>query len=184
MQSVSPSAKRYDGWTMVFHWLTAILVAAQWLGAQTIDWFPRGPLRVDARSTHITLGIFLTLLLVARIAWRATEGRRLPLADKGVLAVLSKATHWVLYLLLIAMVSVGMFLAWTRGDSIFNLFSLPKYNPTNGGLPDQVLGIHATIGWIIVGLAGFHAAAALVHRYLWHDGVLQRMLPAGSLFRN
>jgi len=42
-----------------------------------------------------------------------------------------------------------------------------------------VLEVHATIGLLILGLAGLHAGAALVHRYLWHDGVLARMLPRG-----
>ena len=173
---------RYDRPTMFFHWATAVLVAEQWLGAQTIDWFPRGPLRVDARSVHITLGVALGLLLLARIWWRATRGRHLPPAERNMLHVLAKGTHWGLYLLLLAMVSVGAFLVWTRGDSIFGLFDIPAYKPGDRGLVNQVESIHATIGWIIVGLAGFHAAAALAHQYVWHDQVLTRMLP-GTLFR-
>ena len=149
----------------------------QWLGAQTIDWFPRGPLRVDARSVHITFGVLLAALLVGRIIWRLTGGRRLPLADKGVLNVVAKATHWGLYALLAGMVLAGMFLTWSRRDSIFNLFSIPAYDAADKALPDQVQEIHAAIGWLILGLAGLHASAALVHRYLWHDGVLSRMLP-------
>jgi len=39
--------------------------------------------------------------------------------------------------------------------------------------------VHATIAWLILALAGLHASAALVHRCLWHDGVLGRMLPRG-----
>ena len=180
MQPVSPRASRYDRATMSFHWATAILVAWQWLGAQVIDWFPRGALRVDARSVHITVGVLLALLLIARLFWRLTGGRRLPLADRGVLNVVAKATHWGLYALLLAMVSVGVFLAWTRGDSIFNLFSIPAFDPDNRALPDQIQEIHAAIGWVIVGLAGLHATAALIHRFVWHDGVLARMLPARS----
>lgn len=177
MQLVSNGASRYDPTTMFFHWATALLVVTQWLGAQTIDWFPRGPLRVDARSVHITLGLLLTTLLVGRVAWRLTRGRRLPLADEGALNVIAKGTHWGLYALLAAMVLAGMFLTWTRGDSIFNLFSIPAYDPGNRALPHQVQEVHATIGWLILALAGLHAAAALVHRYFWHDGVLGRMLP-------
>jgi cytochrome b561 len=177
MQPVSTGASRYDPTTMFFHWATALLVVTQWLGAQTIDWFPRGPLRVDARSMHITLGLLLTALLVGRVAWRLTRGRRLPLADEGALNVVAKGTHWGLYALLAAMVLAGMFLTWTRGDSIFNLFSIPAYDPGNRALPHQVQEVHATIGWVILALAGLHAAAALVHRYMWHDGVLGRMLP-------
>ena len=179
MQPVTTTARRYDPLTMFFHWATALLVVTQWLGAQVIDWFPRGPLRVDARSVHITFGVLLAALLVGRVAWRLTGGRRLPLADKGALNVVAKGTHWGLYALLGAMVLAGLFLTWTRGDSIFNLFSIPTYDPADKALPDQVLEVHATIGLLILGLAGLHAGAALVHRYLWHDGVLGRMLPRG-----
>jgi cytochrome b561 len=177
MQPVSLNAKRYDGTTILLHWVTAILVVEQWLGAQMIDWFPRGPLRVDARSVHITLGVVLAVLLLGRLLWRSSRGRRLPLADTGFLGVVAKATHWGLYGLLVAMVLVGLALTWTRGDSLFNLVSIPAYDPADRDLADQVQGIHATIGWIILGLAGLHAGAALFHRYVWHDGILARMLP-------
>jgi len=179
MQPVSADAKRYDPTTMFFHWATAVLVVSQWLGAHTIDWFPRGPLRVDARSVHITAGLVLTGLLAARLLWRVTRGRRLPLADHGALNLIAKGTHWGLYALLGAMVLVGMFLTWVRGDSIFNLFSIPAYGPDDPDFRHQVLDLHANIGWVILALAGLHAGAALVHRYLWQDGVLGRMLPRG-----
>ncbi len=80
MQPVSPAATRYDAATIAFHWSTALLVVGQWVGAQVIDWFPRGPLRVDARSMHIIGGAMLAALLLARIVWRTTQGRRLPLS--------------------------------------------------------------------------------------------------------
>ncbi len=178
MQPVDTAAQRYDSRTMFFHWATAVLVVAQWLGAQTIDWFPTHELRVDAKSLHIIFGTVLAVLLVARIAWRLTEGRRLPLADKGVVNVLAKATHWGLYALLIAMVLLGFIVVWTQGDSIFNWFTIPAYDPANHDLGEQWQGIHGTVGWIILAVAGVHASAALIHRYLWRDGVLGRMLPS------
>ncbi len=180
MQPVTPSAKRYDTATIAFHWLTAILVATQWLGAQTIDWFPKGPLRVDVRSLHITGGVLLAAILLGRVVWRLTGGRRLPPSDRGVLQILAKATHWGLYLLLGVMILVGLFVAWAQGASIFNQFNLPTFDPNNDALPDQAQDIHAIIGWIIVAVAGLHAAAALFHRYVMRDGVLARMLPRGG----
>jgi cytochrome b561 len=176
MQPVSPSATRYDTTTIIYHWITALLVVTQWLGAQTIDWFPRGALRIDARSVHITGGLVLAALLLGRITWRLTRGRRLPLANGRVLSAIAKAIHWGLYGLIAAMVLVGMALAWTRGDSFFNVFTIPGFDPGNHALADQVQEVHATIGWIILATAGLHAAAALFHRYVWHDGVLDRML--------
>jgi cytochrome b561 len=184
MQPVSLVATRYDTRTIVFHWATAILVATQWLGAQIIDWFPKGTLRVDARSMHIVCGLLLAVILLSRIAWRLTRGRRLPLADGPVLNFIAKTTHWGLYTLVTAMVVVGIALAWTRGDSIFNLFTLPAFDPSNRALADQVQEVHATIGWVIVVVVGLHAAAALFHRLVWHDGILGRMLPAGFCQRS
>jgi cytochrome b561 len=60
---------------------------------------------------------------------------------------------------------------WARGDSIFNLFTLPAFDPSNHALADQVQEVHATIGWIIIVVVGLHAAA-LFHRLVWHEGVL------------
>ena len=175
MQTPDQNPARYDRATIGFHWLAAILVAAQWLGAQVIDWFPRGPLRVDARSMHIAIGAALLLIMVARLAWRLTRGRQLPAIRPGLTHVLAKATHLGLYLTVFAMLFVGLFAAWARGDSLFNLVTIPAYDPGNHALGEKVVGLHDTIGWIIIGLVGLHAAAALVHQYLWRDGLLQRM---------
>jgi cytochrome b561 len=177
MQPISAGAINYDNRTILFHWLIAILVTVQWLGAQTIDRFPRGVWRTDVRSLHITLGVVIGVVLAARIVWRLTEGRRLPPADKGILQFTAKFIHFGLYACMIAMVLVGLALAWTRGDNIFNLFTIPAFEPGNKVLPNTIQDIHATIGWMIVAGAGIHASAALVHYYVFKDRVLGRMFP-------
>lgn len=177
MQPVNSAAERYDGATMFFHWVTAVLVITQLVGALTIDLFPSGWMRVYARSTHITLGASLALLLVARVAWRATRGRRLPSADKGALNIVAKATHWTLYGLLAALALAGLLLTWTRGDNVFNLFRIPAFDPTDKSLSHLVQEVHGAIAWAVLALAGVHASAAVIHRCWWHDGVLARMLP-------
>jgi cytochrome b561 len=175
MQPTNQAAGRYDRATIFFHWLVAILVAAQWLGAQTIDWFPRGPWRVDVRSMHIVAGVLLLLILLARVAWRLTGGRRLPPLRTGPTQTLATAVHLALYLAVFAMLGVGIFAAWARGDSLFNLVTIPAYDPGNHALGEEVVDLHGTIGWIIIALVGLHAAAALVHHYVWRDGLLRRM---------
>jgi len=176
VQPVSTDAVYYDRTTIFFHWVTAFLVAEQWIGAQIIDFFPRGAPRVDARSVHITLGVVLAVLLIARVIWRATRGRRLPLAKEGALGLLAQATHWGLYILIAAMLATGVFLAWARGDSLYNIVNIPAFAPGGHELANQVQKIHATIGYLILAVAGIHAGAALFHRIVWRDGVLNRML--------
>jgi cytochrome b561 len=123
--------------------------------------------------------VLLAVLLIGRVLWRSSRGRRLPLADSGFLGLVAKATHWGLYGLLAAMVLVGLALTWTRGDSLFNLVRIPAFDPGNHALADQIQEVHATIGWIILAVAGIHAAAALFHHFVWRDGVLARMLARG-----
>ena len=171
---------RYDLPTIWFHWAVAILVLIQWGIAQVIDLFPTGMPRVEARSVHISLGLCLGVLLAVRILWRAKWGRGLPPADKGLLQTLAKTVHYALYALLVAMVLVGIFLVYVRGDNFFGLFSIPAFDPNNKALRDNVGELHGTIATIILILAGLHASAGLIHHYLWHDGVLRRMLPGAN----
>jgi len=176
-QGAVAHTQRYDRNTIVFHWLTFALVVLQFAGAWTIDLFARGTPRVDARSVHITLGCLLALVLLARIRWRLSRGRHLPPAGPGVLNRLATVMHYALYALLLAMVCVGVSLAWVRGDSLYGLFSLPSPAPGNHALSDQVQNIHATIGWVILAAVGLHAAAALWHRLVLADDVFGRMRP-------
>ena len=174
MQPVDRTATRYDRTTIWFHWLTALLIVSQWCIAKMIDWAPRGDPRVPMRSLHLTVGVILIGLIAARIIWRATEGRRLPAADRGALHVVAKATHWGLYALIAVTLAGGLLLWWVRGDTWFFVFSLPKLD--DPALHDLADTYHPLLGTIIIVLAGFHAAAAIVHRLVWHDGVLARML--------
>jgi cytochrome b561 len=168
---------RHDRTTIVLHWTTAILVAVLWTIGQTIDIFPNGPLRIDYRSVHIVCGVLLGVVLVARLAWRLTRRESLPPIDHGVLLFIARATHWLLYALLIAAVGLGVAYLWVRGDSIFNLFSVPAFDPGNRALLHQVGGWHALAANTILIVAGVHAAAALFHHFVLRDATLQRMLP-------
>ncbi len=117
------------------------------------------------------------LPLVTRVMWRTTRGRRLPLADGPALSVVAKGTHWALYGLLALMVTLGLLLTWVRGDSLFNLVAIPRLGLADQDTAERLQGWHNAVGYLILSLAGLHAAAALVHRYAWRDGVLERMLP-------
>lgn len=169
---------RYDSRTVMLHWATAALVVALWGSAQIIDYFPRGWPRVDARSTHVTMGVILLVAIVWRVLHRLGNGRKLPAADRGLLHVAAKGTHYGLYLLVIAQLTLGVLFVWARGDNIWNLFTIPRLAPGNPDFRHTVGDLHGLIANVILILAGVHASAALVHHYFWRDNVLRRMLPA------
>jgi len=169
---------RYDPRTIGLHWAVAALVAALWCLGQSIDWFPRGLPRIGARSVHIVLGVALIALVAARLRWRWSGGRRLPAQLRVGAQRLGGAGHVLLYVLLLASLLLGLTNVWVRGDTIFQLFSIPEFDPGNKELREQVGDLHALAVNALLILAGVHAALAVFHHRVLKDGVLRRMLRA------
>lgn len=171
---------RHAPTTIALHWLTAILVILLFIIGKTIDDAPKGPLRVDYRSLHMLLGITLGLVLVVRIVWRSTRGGMLPALDQGVLLLIARATHYLLYGLMAVTVALGITNVWVQGDSIFNLVQVPQLVPGDRALIHQIGDWHALCADAVVIVAGLHSAAALFHHFVMRDATLRRMLPWGA----
>jgi cytochrome b561 len=179
-KDVSPAEARglqYDRGTIVLHWATAVLVGLLWTIGQTIDFAPSGPLRVDYRSLHMTLGVTLLGVFIVRAIWRLTRGRRLPGVGGAWMEGVARLTHWGLYGLVLVTVCLGLANVWVRGDTIYNLVTVPAFDPANKPLRSLIGDWHALAANATLILAGLHAAAALFHYYVLRDGVLRRMLP-------
>ena len=114
--------------------------------------------------------------------WRAFGGRKLAAAGNGLTAPLSRLVHWLLYAMLAGQVALGFGLRWLQGEdfSFFGLFSIPSLFTPDRALSHQFEDLHNLLGWGLVIVAGGHAVAALVHRYVLKDDVLRRMIPAGN----
>jgi cytochrome b561 len=177
MNSASPTSIRYDRRTIALHWLTALLVIALWALGQTIDLFPKGVARVAARSLHISLGVALALVLAYRLWWRAGAGTKVAPVGAGWLDVVATLVHKALYLLMICTVLLGLANVWVRGDTLFNLFTVPAFDAGNKALRETVEGLHGWSANTLLILALLHACAALLHHVVLKDEVLRRMLP-------
>lgn len=174
----SPAPARYDRRTVLLHWTTAALILFMWCGAHAIDWFPKGPPRIDARSVHIVVGVLLAGLLAYRIGWRLTGG--VAIADAPSLLVrLARSVHYLLYALVCATLALGIANAWVRGDNLFNLAHIPAYGSFTAvarhALASQITAFHALAANALLVLAGGHGGMALYHRFVLGDDVLRRM---------
>lgn len=167
----------YDSRSIAYHWASAVLVLGLWALGQCIDFFPRDLPRITARSLHISFGLLLGVLLVLRLRWRLGGGVKLPAADAGLAGRLASGVHHLLYALLFAIVAVGMACVWIRGDNLFNLYTVPAFDPGNKALREEAVDLHGLIANIILALVFAHAAAAVWHHRVRKDGVLRRMLP-------
>lgn len=169
---------RYDAVTISFHWLTAALVVTLFGTAWLWNNTPRDWHLHSLEGVHISLGIALAAVLVGRLAWRAIAGRKLPAATDFT-GRLSRAVHWALYGLLAVQVGLGFMLRWMQGEdfSFFGLVSIPQLFTPDRAFSHQIEGLHNIAAWALLAVAGGHALAALIHRYVLKDGVLRRMLP-------
>src|ERR1700733_6349182 len=105
----------YDGVTISLHWITALLVVILWVIGQTADSLPKGTFQSAYWSTHVVLGFTLVFVILYRVGWRVTSGRRLPRVGPVPLHILAKATHYALYLLLAIVLILGVANAFGRG---------------------------------------------------------------------
>jgi cytochrome b561 len=123
------------------------------------------------------LGVTLLGVFVTRVTWRLHRGRSLPAAGNALMELAARLVHWGLYLLIGTTLVLGLTNVCVRGDVVFNLFTVPAFDPANKSLRNLIGAWHALVADAILILAGFHAAAALFHHFILRDSVLRRMLP-------
>jgi len=169
----------YDTVAVALHWLTALLVIVQFVMAITWDYFSHETSET-MQSVHISLGVLLTAVIVARIVWWLMPGHQISSSEVGWVRIASKGVHYLLYALLVAQAALGFGFRWAQGHSVefFGLFGIPgPYGALDKATRHTLHGLHEKIGWAIVIIAFGHALAALYHYYVVKDRVLQRMLP-------
>lgn len=173
------TGKNYDNVAVTLHWTTAALVVIQFVMAITWDYFPE-PTAQAMESVHVSLGVLLTAVVVARIAWRLMPGHHRPAIVTGWVKLASKAVHYLLYVLLVAQAGLGWGWRWAQGHAVsfFGLFGIPgPYGELGRPTRHVFHDLHEYTGWAIVIIAFGHALAALYHHYVLKDRVLGRMLP-------
>jgi cytochrome b561 len=106
---------RYDSVQIALHWATAILVVALYSLSQVWGFFAKATTN-GLVEVHISLGVLLAGVVLARIFWRFSFGRRLPAAETGLMGLAAKLGHLALYLLLIAVVGLGFACTGRRPD--------------------------------------------------------------------
>jgi cytochrome b561 len=182
----SKAGRGYDTPAKVMHWLVVVVLVGQFALGWLMPKVRRGMEPGLSMHVHISIGIVVLSLMVVRLVWRLThrvppEPALQPWQRKASLAV-----HRLLYLLVLVTTLSGWFYASARGWSLtfFGLFQLPAL-VAQGSAAGRALGeIHESIVWVLLAVIAVHVLAALVHAFVYRDGVMQRMLfvarPRGS----
>jgi cytochrome b561 len=169
--------ERYGRTAVVLHWVVALLIS----GALVLAWIlPRRntPGYDTLLELHKSVGMMVLVLVALRLAWRLGH----PVAPAAGLTSLeartSVVTHWVLYVVMLAIPVTGYLFSSAEGQGLdfFGLFTAGSPLPTDRSFSRPIEFLHKTGQYAIYALVGLHVLAALYHHFVKRDNVLQRML--------
>lgn len=152
----------YSKAQIVLHWTIAALVFFQILMHEGIvqvwDGRMKGTLPNEPTiNPHAIAGVLILVLVLWRLVLRRQRGvPGLPECEHPALKALATGTHWLFYILLIAMALSGM-AAWLLGL-------------------ETVGTVHSIARYVLIPLIVLHVVAAFAQHFWFRTDVLRRML--------
>ncbi len=131
-------------------------------------------------SIHKPLGILILLLVLLRVAVRLRRGTPpLPADLPSWQAALARASHVVLYTLMVVMPLVGWSMLSVGGYPIvlFGPIHLPPIMPHDDALHAFLRAAHACLAYVFFLTILLHVSAAMFHALVRRDGVFASMAP-------
>src|SRR4029077_11913104 len=187
MQALRPM-NRYGTVPRFLHWMTVVLVVLAWTLGTFGDDLPKGDARAMGLLVHISAGLVILVALIMRVAWRVGDAPPPPESNEfgrwlGAFAdPAARLAHYTLYALLIVVPVAGIVAQLARGNALplFGMGEIPPPWTGDRAFAHTVKEIHEIAANALVIVAIFHAAAALVHHFVFGDNTLVRMLPGGK----
>ena len=170
----------YDPVARALHWLTVLLIAAEYTVGLTMPGIHRNTRVSTLIAIHLALGSGILLLIVLRIAWRSRHRPPPPPPLPRWQRYVAAGTHAALYAALVLTPLTGWATASAHGWPVraFGLLPLPALVAHPPHVPPWFWEAHVfMVYWVLLTLIIVHIAAALYHRLIRRDSVLSRMLP-------
>ena len=173
--------RRYHVFSIVIHWLIAGLIVLQFIlanlaeGAEDADQTLR---QLALLANHKSVGITVLALAIVRLLWRLkTPPPKLPREMDQWQVLASHISHWTLYGLIFLIPISGWLMSSATAYSVswFNLLQLPDLVSPNADAAEVYEEIHEVLATVLFVVALVHILAALKHRFIDRDGVLERM---------
>ncbi len=156
------TAEKFSKTQIYLHWAIALMVIFQILLNEGIVnlWKQRMDGTIENIATpnpHAIVGISIFVLMAWRLLERLRHGvPALPPSESPIMGLISKATHYIFYALLLLMPLSGA-VAWFFGVEVAaNTHSLAKF--------------------VLVPLIVLHFSAAMLHHFVLKTNVFKRML--------
>lgn len=169
----------YGVTAIFFHWLIFLLLAAQYAVGSIMPHIGRKTLDEGWVAWHLSIGASILFVIVLRFLWRLASPVTVSSELSGWEKSVSRATHLILYALVLAMTILGWAAANYRGWTVnlFGLIPLPPLAAKGTAWAHEAGDIHNILVYVLLAFIVLHVAGALYHYVIRRDRVMQRMLP-------
>ena len=172
----------YNPGLRAIHWLMAALIFVALPLGVWASLLPGGDgRRIEILFFHKSIGVTVLGLIALRIVWRLVVGAPAYAEPLGkVIQVASRAGHFALYALMIAMPVSGYLASTAGGKAVpwFGLFELPRLLAKDKSLAVAASWAHLVFAWILAFVLAAHLGAVVWHASIRRDSVLTRMWPS------
>lgn len=169
-------SRHYNRPARLLHWTMSVLILVMlFVGVGMMASITARPWLI---ALHRPLGIALLLLVALRLYNRLRHPPPpLPADLPAAQAMAARASHWLLYGLMIAMPLLGWATASASGMPVrmFGGFNLPPIAPHDAVAYGWLRTAHGMLGLLLFAVVLLHLAAALFHAWVRRDGVFESM---------
>ncbi|MFA9216775.1 MAG: cytochrome b [Sphingomonadaceae bacterium] len=178
MTTTPGQSASYGRTAVALHWIIALLIVIAFAVGLTMVDLPLSPQKAKVFAYHKWIGITVLALVLVRVVWRATHAVPAELPMPGWQLLAARATHVLLYLLMVAIPLVGWLYTSAAGFPVvyFKLVQLPDLVGKDKELALLLKLVHKVLAWSLSGVVALHVAAALKHHFINRDATLKRML--------
>ena len=166
----------YGSISKTFHWLSAAVLFVQIpLGFYLVDLdFNQNRLMVE--SIHVTLGLGIFYLTILRLIYKIFNPT--PVLKSSIFPgqrIIAKMNHIFLYISILLITVSGSLKKLLSGEML-NIFFFDIEIKDNFELAELFYEIHIIGNYILVILISLHILAVIVHKILFKDNLLERIL--------
>lgn len=164
-----------------FHWVLGIAIIGMIAYGWWMNHFPARADRFFYRSIHADIGYLVLLFTALRLIWKALNPTPvLPAGTRAWEKGLAHLNQWSLYVLTIVVAMLGWAHSGARKPpgyaDFFGLFNVPQFTVENRQNARDFEHWHIYAAYALLALIVLHVLAALYHRIIKKDGVLERMI--------
>ena len=176
MSNEATTSTHFNAVARVLHWLMAIMILAMlFLGAGMMTSLTHRPWMINL---HRPLGIAILLLVMVRLYNRLKHSPPpLPATLPSWQKLGAHISHVALYALMVALPLIGWATLSAAGYPVtmFGGLALPPIVPVSAVWYGFLRDAHSVLAWLLFATVLAHLAAALIHGWIYRDGVFSSM---------